>query len=196
LRGERTRQLTVGVTVLVGWVPGEDLAGLRPPWRRRAAAVELPRPLLVDPPTLLRTRGPARGSRRWWDVRRPRYADLDPTPFAAVSLVFMFGMMFGDAGHAAARRARARLDWSWCSTLFGRSAPAKSRFPGSVYGSLPIHTRTSSPQHDPDDAERLVDQEPDHASRRQIGSGHHAVVTATNPGLRADADIPVVAAFP
>jgi V/A-type H+/Na+-transporting ATPase subunit I len=87
--------------VLVGWVPGEDLAGLSAALAAvGAAAVELPRPPLVEPPTLLRTRGLAR---RFAPLvatyGAPRYADLDPTPFAAVSFVFMFGMMFGDAGH-------------------------------------------------------------------------------------------------
>jgi V/A-type H+-transporting ATPase subunit I len=31
----------------------------------------------------------------------PRYEDIDPTPFVAVSFLVMFGMMFGDVGHGA-----------------------------------------------------------------------------------------------
>jgi hypothetical protein len=186
--------------VLVGWVPGEDLAGLRAALAAvGAAAVELPRPLLVDPPTLLRTRGLARRfAPLVGTYGAPRYADLDPTPFAAVSLVFMFGMMFGDAGHGLPLAARGLgLDWSWCSTLFGRSAPAKSRFPGSVYGSLPIHTTNIvTPARS---RRRRAACRPGTGSRhqgRQSESGHHAVVTATNPGLRADADIPLLLPVP
>ena len=90
-----------GFAALVGWVPteelpalGERLAGVG------AAAVELRRPLLVEPPTLLRP------TRRMLPFRplvatygATRYADVDPTPFAALSFVLMFGMMFGDVGH-------------------------------------------------------------------------------------------------
>lgn len=87
--------------VLVGWVPSVELPDLTAELAAvGAAAVELPRPPLVEPPTLLRTRGP---SRRFAPLvvtyGAPRYADIDPTPFAALSFVFMFGMMFGDTGH-------------------------------------------------------------------------------------------------
>ena len=60
----------------------------------------LRRPLLVEPPTLLRPGPLARPFRPLVDTYgAARYADIDPTPFAAASFVFMFGMMFGDAGH-------------------------------------------------------------------------------------------------
>jgi V/A-type H+-transporting ATPase subunit I len=65
-----------------------------------AAAVELRRPRLVQPPTLLR---PARAVQPFEPLvatyGATRYADIDPTPFAAISFVVMFGMMFGDLGH-------------------------------------------------------------------------------------------------
>ncbi len=45
----------------------------------------------------------------------PRYNDIDPTPFVAVSFLIMFGMMFGDVGHgmilAAAGAAMAFLPY-------------------------------------------------------------------------------------
>jgi V/A-type H+/Na+-transporting ATPase subunit I len=86
---------------LVAWVPSEEL----PPLRERlaavgAAALELPRPALVEPPTLLRSRRVSGRFRPLVDTYgATRYADVDPTPFAAASFVLMFGMMFGDAGH-------------------------------------------------------------------------------------------------
>jgi V/A-type H+-transporting ATPase subunit I len=62
--------------------------------------VELPRPALVEPPTLLRPRDVVARFRPLVDAYgAARYADVDPTPFAAVSFVLMFGMMFGDTGH-------------------------------------------------------------------------------------------------
>jgi V/A-type H+-transporting ATPase subunit I len=64
-----------------------------------ATAIELRRPKLVEPPTLLRPPRPARAFRPLVDTYgSSRYPDLDPTPFAAATFVFMFGMMFGDAG--------------------------------------------------------------------------------------------------
>jgi V/A-type H+-transporting ATPase subunit I len=90
-----------GFGTLVGWVPRDELAGLSARLREvGAAAVELPRPPLVEPPTLLRPSRLARHFRPLVDTYGPaRYADIDPTPFAAVAFVLMFGMMFGDAGH-------------------------------------------------------------------------------------------------
>jgi len=86
---------------LVAWVPAdalpvltERLAGVG------AAVVELPRPALVEPPTLLRSGRLSKRFRPLVDTYgATRYADVDPTPFAAASFVLMFGMMFGDVGH-------------------------------------------------------------------------------------------------
>ena len=69
------------------------------------------------------------------------YRDLDPTVPAGLAYVFMFGMMFGDAGHGALlvvaalvlsrgrprRLARYRSGWPFCS------APARGlRLRGAV----------------------------------------------------------------
>jgi V/A-type H+-transporting ATPase subunit I len=128
--------------VLVGWAPSADLPDLAAALAKvGAAAVELPRPALVAPPTLLRTPGLAR---RFAPLvatyGAPRYADLDPTPFAALSFVLMFGMMFGDAGHglllvalglavrgAGGPRGSARLR---------RLAPLRPLWPFAVAGGL------------------------------------------------------------
>jgi V/A-type H+/Na+-transporting ATPase subunit I len=87
--------------VLVGWTPRWGVVELED--RLDAiggGVVELPRPAWVDPPTLF-TSTPVRRSFRplvtTYGVTP--YADVDPTPFAAVSFVVMFGIMFGDVGH-------------------------------------------------------------------------------------------------
>lgn len=85
---------------LVAWVPTKDVPALTEALARvGAAAVELRRPLLVEPPTLLRPPRLVRPFRPLVDTYgATRYADIDPTPFAAASFLLMFGMMFGDAG--------------------------------------------------------------------------------------------------
>ena len=90
-----------GFAVLVGWTPTAGLAGLADRLTRAGAAVvTLPRPAMVEPPTLLRPNPvAARFSPLVDTYGAARYADIDPTPFAAISFVLMFGMMFGDVGH-------------------------------------------------------------------------------------------------
>jgi V/A-type H+-transporting ATPase subunit I len=62
-------------------------------------AVVLPTPVGAEPPTLLAPRAHSVPFRPLVDTYGTvRYADLDPTPFAAIAFALMFGMMFGDAG--------------------------------------------------------------------------------------------------
>lgn len=82
-----------------GWVPldaAESLAARIAPWG--GAVVPLPRPRGEQPPTVLRRGGAAFTSLVETYSTVP-YADLDPTVFAAVAYVVMFGLMFGDVGH-------------------------------------------------------------------------------------------------
>jgi V/A-type H+-transporting ATPase subunit I len=85
---------------LVAWVPVDEVEPLGARLAEAGAAVvELPRPALVEPPTLLRPGRLARPFRPLLDTYGAiRYGDVDPTPFAAASFVLMFGMMFGDVG--------------------------------------------------------------------------------------------------
>jgi V/A-type H+-transporting ATPase subunit I len=86
---------------LVGWMPTTEL----PAFQERlaaegAAVVELPPPAWAEPPTLLAPARVGRAFRPLVETYGPaRYADIDPTPFAAFAFVLMFGMMFGDVGH-------------------------------------------------------------------------------------------------
>jgi V/A-type H+-transporting ATPase subunit I len=85
----------------VGWTPAEELPRLSERLEDvGAAAVELPRPSWLEPPTLIARKPVARPFRPLVETYGlARYADLDPTLFAAGSFVLMFGMMFGDVGH-------------------------------------------------------------------------------------------------
>ena len=86
---------------LAGWIPAAErdaLAARLAPVG--AALVVLPTPPATDPPTLLRDGSELRGafSPLVQTYATVPYADIDPTVMAGLAYVFMFGMMFGDAG--------------------------------------------------------------------------------------------------
>lgn len=89
------------VAAVAGWCPAEERPGLAAALAEvGAAAVPLPVPRGVDPPSLLRVDGPVRRSftplvTTYGTVP---YQDVDPTVLAGAAYVLMFGMMFGDAG--------------------------------------------------------------------------------------------------
>lgn len=86
---------------LVGWTPTSGLVSLEQQLETAgAAAVELPPPRWLDPPTLLTStpvKRPFRPLVTTYGVAP--YSNVDPTLFAGIAFVLMFGMMFGDAGH-------------------------------------------------------------------------------------------------
>ncbi|MFS8098942.1 ATPase [Lentzea alba] len=89
------------VAAVAGWCPAQERPGLAAALAEvGAAAVPLPVPRGVDPPSLLRADGPVRRSftpliTTYGTVP---YQDVDPTVLAGAAYVLMFGMMFGDAG--------------------------------------------------------------------------------------------------
>ncbi|MFC4783833.1 V-type ATPase 116kDa subunit family protein [Nocardioides sp. MAHUQ-72] len=145
LEERAARAVTEGrVAALVGWTPVEAMAPLTDRLAALgAAAVPLPAPRGVQPPTLLTQHGTSHELaplvRTYATVP---YADLDPSVLAGVAYVVMFGMMFADAGHGALllaaglaaraqawRLARLRPVWTF---LVG--AGAASVFFGVLYG--------------------------------------------------------------
>ena len=90
--------------LISGWVPAEDAValkrGLAEAAGGRCAARSSPPsgdvPVLLRPPRLLR---PFAALVSIYGL--PRYGEVEPTAFAAAGYLFMFGMMFGDAGHRA-----------------------------------------------------------------------------------------------
>jgi V/A-type H+-transporting ATPase subunit I len=91
------------VAALLGWTPADVLPDLSVRLAEvGAAAVPLPMPQGVDPPSAIRP-GPVREGldplvRTYATVP---YVDVDPTVAAGIAYVVMFGAMFGDVGHGA-----------------------------------------------------------------------------------------------
>jgi V/A-type H+-transporting ATPase subunit I len=131
------------VSVLVGWTPEQELDELRRNLSEAGAAVvELPPPRGEIAPTSLRSAKLAKPFRVLVDTYGVLpYSDVDPTAFAAIAFVVMFGMMFGDVGHGillillglALARVRggpvARLRRSWPLLVAAGAS-------GSVFGLL------------------------------------------------------------
>jgi V/A-type H+-transporting ATPase subunit I len=90
-----------GLSAVLGWMPaaGVEQLGTRL-LAGGAALVDLPHPHWQEPPTLLPSGPVSDQLRPLVDLYGPvPYADVNPAPFAAVTFVLMFGMMFADAGH-------------------------------------------------------------------------------------------------
>jgi V/A-type H+-transporting ATPase subunit I len=90
------------VAALTGWSPAPAVATLSSRLAALGSAVVvLRRPRGIDPPTLLRSDSAVRRSFTplVGTYGTVPYRDLDPTVFAALAYVVMFGMMFGDVGH-------------------------------------------------------------------------------------------------
>jgi V/A-type H+/Na+-transporting ATPase subunit I len=133
------------VVAVVGWTSVAGVESLRDRLAPLGGAlVELESPRWVDPPTLLRPLRVGSAFRPLVDTYGPaRYADIDPTPFTAITFVLMFGMMFGDVGHGlmlvllalilrrSRRPALARFRALW---LLPASAGAAAAAFGLLYG--------------------------------------------------------------
>lgn len=105
------------LAALAGWCAADDLPDLATRLSDTgAAAVPMPKPRSMDPPTLLSTRDGI-GSAFATLVRTygtVPYRDIDPSPWAGLTYVVMFGMMFGDVGHGmllVAGAVMVRLGW-------------------------------------------------------------------------------------
>lgn len=137
------------VAALTGWAPSDALPALAERLTPLGAAVvPLPRPAGRTPPTLLATRKGAGGGSTAGGALVDTYAtvpydDVDPTVFAVLAYVLMFGIMFADAGHGLllvgvalllragrpARLARYRDAWR-----FVAGAGSVSTIVGVAYG--------------------------------------------------------------
>jgi V/A-type H+-transporting ATPase subunit I len=113
---------------LVGWTPEAELEPLTCRLAPvGATVVELPRPGWLEPPTLIARTAMARPFRPLVEsYGSARYADIDPTLFAAISFALMFGMMFGDVAHGL-MLAGAAL--ALRSTHSSRLAPLRRAWP-------------------------------------------------------------------
>ncbi|MDP2865178.1 MAG: V-type ATPase 116kDa subunit family protein [Elusimicrobiota bacterium] len=130
-----------------GWAPAEEAArigrglGKNSGWRcaveASPAGAGCEVPVLLKPPRLLR---PFAALVKGYGL--PRYGEADPTVFAALSFLFMFGMMFGDVGHGAALCLAGAWLSRWRRGKEGAAGRAvfgcglASIFFGFVYGSF------------------------------------------------------------
>lgn len=91
------------VSAIAGWSPAPARAGLAERLRPLGGAiVALPLPRGADPPTLVATQGVIATFQPLVDMYATMpYADVNPSLFAGLAYVVMFGMMFGDVGHGA-----------------------------------------------------------------------------------------------
>lgn len=106
LEAEQALPRTATSVYLSGWAPAEEAPGVARAVSEvsgRRCAVETSHakpgsgaPVLLRPPRLLR---PFAALVTGYGL--PRYGETDPTVFSALSFLFMFGMMFGDAGQGA-----------------------------------------------------------------------------------------------
>jgi V/A-type H+-transporting ATPase subunit I len=112
LAGQAAQAVVRGpVAALAGWTPtatlpalARELAGVG------AAAVQLPRPRGVDPPTAPRPGTARRTFAPLVDAYTTvPYRDVDPSVLAGLAYAVMFGAMFGDLGHGALLLAGALL---------------------------------------------------------------------------------------
>ena len=138
---------------LVGWVPADAAAGAarRLGRGRRGRRRAAPPGAGVEPPTLFAPGAVAGRFRPLVDTYgAPGTRDIDPTLFAAVSFVLMFGMMFGDAGHGACCCWRSGCCCGGALRAARRASgalwPFPSRAPGSPSASSGCSTaRRSGP---------------------------------------------------
>ncbi|MEO7121742.1 MAG: V-type ATPase 116kDa subunit family protein [Lacisediminihabitans sp.] len=104
---DRVLQVAIVSDPLVGfaaWTPGREIPALaRSLSPLGAVVVPLRHPAGVQPPTLLTGLGrQPKMSRTLVDTYGTvPYRDVDPSPFAGIAYVVMFGIMFGDVGHGA-----------------------------------------------------------------------------------------------
>ncbi|MGW2183205.1 V-type ATPase 116kDa subunit family protein [Streptomyces sp. NPDC001732] len=90
------------VAALAGWCPAAEVSRVADRLSAAGGAlVPLPSPRGADPPTLLRSGGPAPFTPLVTTYGTPAYADLDPSWPTGLAYVAMFGIMFGDVGHGA-----------------------------------------------------------------------------------------------
>lgn len=134
-----------GCAVLAGWIPDRHVDAVRTLIAPHGGAVaDIPIRRGLSAPT-------ARAEEAVGEALRPLvttyaeipYRDLDPTLFAAVAYMVMFGMMFGDVGHGFAivllgliahRGKNARLEGVHQAAPFLIGAGVAAMFFGVLYG--------------------------------------------------------------
>lgn len=144
LEAEQLIPRTEAAVLITGWVPAAESDAVEKrvreltggqcvvEWNEAGSLPEEQVPVLLRPPRYLRAFGMLLEA-----YGLPRYREIEPTVFVALSYVLMFGMMFGDVGHGA---VLALAGWwmYWTGRRLGMllvcAGIASSAF-GVVYGS-------------------------------------------------------------
>ena len=152
LEAEHNFPRTQAAVLLSGWVPADAVPALEERLRKMTAGrcviqASAPResseeqvPVLLRQPRLLR---PFEMLVSAYGL--PKYQELEPTLFVALSYMLMFGMMFGDAGHGAvlaiggllallSGRTQKVRDVGLLILFAGMSSIAFGMFYGSYFG--------------------------------------------------------------
>ena len=116
LEAEQNFPRTAAAVLITGWVPAAEsgavenrlrvITGGRCVVEWRAAVTEDEVPVLLQSPRWLRSFALLVEA-----FGLPRYREIEPTVFMALSYVLMFGMMFGDVGHGAVLALAGWLVW-------------------------------------------------------------------------------------
>lgn len=117
---------TAECAVLTGWVPRQEVDSLRSRLAPHGGAVtELTPRRGLTAPTAHHDRPATAAIRPLVSTYATiPYRDIDPTWFAGIAYMAMFGMMFGDAGHGLALIALGAVARSWPGSRIGRFRPA------------------------------------------------------------------------
>ena len=129
---------------IVGWVPDENIESLRVQLESiESVDTEISsgkNELKHSPPVKLKNNFFTRAFEFYTEMFGvPRYNEIDPTPFVAMSYIVLFGIMFGDVGHGIVLSIAGYLMWKLKNMAIGKiliPCGISSACFGLVFGSV------------------------------------------------------------
>ncbi len=129
---------------IVGWVPNENIEELRNQLESvESVETEISsgkNELKHSPPVKLKNNFFTRSFEFYTEMFGvPRYNEIDPTPFVAMSYIVLFGIMFGDVGHGIVLSIAGYLMWKLKNMGIGKiliPCGISSAIFGLIFGSV------------------------------------------------------------